>query len=369
MNQHNDQIFGTVAAALVAAGLAMLSVVSATGAGGPSDSQTALGRWGAPATKAKAIVPPVRNGAPVEGTAPRIAFVPNEAEGRLSIRVDGAEAIVYRYGVPNELSMPCFYPVWSPSGKALTEAGRVFPWPHHQSFWFINDVQLEGREKSKLYYSVYDRANPHDPNSPFLSAAIHTGFLPEKQIAPNQAEIGMKQLWRMYPDIALADQEQRVRVVALGGGEYFLDIHYKVTASYGKLTMRDDGIHYSWPMIRMQEAFSAGKGAKVTNSEGGETIFGHHDQVAHWVDTSNTVGGITEGLAIFSHSQNPYPHTWLIRKQGMFGPRRIDSQNGKAFTVGKGESLETRVGVLIHKGDAASGKVAERYANYINGKL
>lgn len=348
----------------------LCALVASTACGQEAAPADPLASWGPPAKQVTKIVAPIRADTPKEPAGgPRIAFVPNEAQGRLRVMVDGVEAFVYRYGVDNELSMPCFYPVWSPSGKALTEAGRVFPWPHHQSFWFINDVEIEGQGISKLYYSVYDRIDPNDNRSPFKNAAVHVGFLPQKQIAPNQAGIGMKILWHKHLDIPLADQEQHVRVVALGGGEYFLDIQYKVTASYGKLITRDDGIHYAWPMVRMQESFSAAKGAKVTNSEGGETIFGHHDQVAHWVDTSNTVGGVTEGLAIFSHSQNPYPHTWFIHKQGMFGPRRIDSQNGKAFTVAKGESMETRVGILIHKGDAAAGKVAERYADYIAGKL
>jgi hypothetical protein len=35
----------------------------------------------------------------------------------------------------------------------------------------------------------------------------------------------------------------------------------------------------------------------------------------------------------------------------------------------KGQSLEMRVGVLVHQGDVLSGKVAERYEAYRDGKL
>ena len=45
---------------------------------------------------------PVRTAS--EGVAPRIAFAANEAEGRLSVKVDGAEAFVYRYGTANEMA-------------------------------------------------------------------------------------------------------------------------------------------------------------------------------------------------------------------------------------------------------------------------
>ena len=88
-----------------------------------------------------------------------------------------------------------------------------------------------------------------------------------------------------------------------------------------------------------------------------------------WVDYSNTISGVTEGLTIFSHSQNEYPHQWLTRDYGTFGPRRADAQNGKPFTLGRGKSLDRRVGVLVHRGDVKSGEVARRYTEYVEGKL
>jgi hypothetical protein len=59
----------------------------------------------------------------------------------------------------------------------------------------------------------------------------------------------------------------------------------------------------------------------------------------------------------------------LTRDYGCFGPRRADARSGKKFTLKKGESLRQRVGVLVHRGDVKSGRVAERYSQYIEGKL
>jgi hypothetical protein len=67
--------------------------------------------------------------------------------------------------------------------------------------------------------------------------------------------------------------------------------------------------------------------------------------------------------------ENDHPHTWLTRNYGTFGPRRNDAQNGKKFTLKKGETLTRRIGVLVHNGDVKSGKVAERYEEYCKGKL
>jgi hypothetical protein len=87
------------------------------------------------------------------------------------------------------------------------------------------------------------------------------------------------------------------------------------------------------------------------------------------MDYSCTVEGEMEGLAVFSHPSNGYPHKWLTRDYGTFGPRRIDEKSGKPFTLKKGETLAQRIGVLVHHGDADGGKVAERYQEYIAGGL
>jgi hypothetical protein len=78
---------------------------------------------------------------------------------------------------------------------------------------------------------------------------------------------------------------------------------------------------------------------------------------------------VTEGLAFFTYDQDEPAHLWLTRDYGTFGPRRADAQNGKPFTVQKGDCLKQRVGILIHRGDVKDARVAQRYRQYIEGKL
>jgi len=85
---------------------------------------------------------------------------------------------------------------------------------------------------------------------------------------------------------------------------------------------------------------------------------------AKWVDYSNTVDGETEGLAVMVYPDGA-PHQWLTRMYGTFGPRRIDRFNGTKFTLQPGERLKGRVGILVHRGNAEAGRVAERYQTYI----
>ena len=181
--------------------------------------------------------------------------------------------------------------------------------------------------------------------------------------------IRSKLLWEMDGDKPVLDESRELRVVALGNGEYFLDVTFTVTASYGDVAFTSDWVHYAWPYIRMCTAFSGDQGGTITNSEGGVGQDETNGKEAVWIDYSNTVEDVTEGLAIFSHPDNDQPHKWLTREYGCFGPRRIDARSGKPYTLKKGESISRRVGVLVHCGDVKAGQVAERYEAYVKGEL
>jgi hypothetical protein len=184
--------------------------------------------------------------------------------------------------------------------------------------------------------------------------------------------IEAKLVWEMTdrdaPTKPVLDELRRLHVVALGQGEYLLDLTFTVTAAHGNVQFTSDAAHYAWPYVRMNKDFNVdvAKG-KITNSEGGTDQAGTNAKEAHWVDYSAQRDGGPEGLAIFSHPDNGYPHLWLTRDYGTFGPRRVEAKNGKPFDLAKGQSLRQRVGILVHLGDVASGRVAERYQQYVSG--
>ena len=167
----------------------------------------------------------------------------------------------------------------------------------------------------------------------------------------------------------MLDERRELRIVALGSGEYLLDIRFHVTAAHGDVDFVSDHVHYAWPYVRMNEAFSVDRGGTLTNSAGGVNQQGTHDQPADWVDYSNTVEGQTSGLTLFSHTDNPRPHLWLTRDYGTFGPRRTGAQSGQRFRLPQGQSLQQRVGILVHRGDLTQGRVAERYRAYCADEL
>ncbi len=302
---------------------------------------------------------------PGKPASPRIQLDRDDDAGRLRVLIDGREAFVYQYGTDQDL--PHYYPVRSPSQKSMT-IQHPDPYPHHRSFWFADKVRLEDQRDVSFYNALYSAEDRNNPRPPFRDHVRHVEFLPNGGTA-EQPVIRAKLVWEMDNDTPVLDELREMRIVALGSGEYFLDVTFTVTASYGDVTFTSDATHYAWPYIRMSPAFSVQQRGTITSSEGGVNQEGTHGKEAKWVDYTNTVDGETEGLAVFSHTENDQPHRWLTRDYGCFGPRRVEARSGKPFTLKRGRAQSRRVGVLVHRGDVKGGKVARRYAMYVKGEL
>lgn len=298
-----------------------------------------------------------------------IEFENDAAQQQLHVRLGSQTAFTYCYGTNWDL--PHIYPLRSPSGKSMT-VQKTEPYPHHRSFWFTDTVQLEGQREASFYNALYTGAgDKKNPQPPFRDRIRHIGLTTAKDSgASGKAELRLKLIWEMdHGKTLVLDDARSIRIVALGAGEYFLDLDFTLTASYGDVTFRSDEVHYAWPFIRLNEDFNSNGSGVIVNSAGAIGQKETNLKEARWVDFSRTGVPDAEGLAMFSYSANEHPHKWLTRDYGCFGPRRVDAKSGKPFTLKKGESLSTRVGVLVHSGDVKSGRVAERYEAYSNNKL
>ena len=300
---------------------------------------------------------------PCGGAETGITGLRDDVAGTLTVVIDGKEAFVYRYGANEDLTH--FHPLRSPAGKSML-AQRTEPYPHHRAFWFGDRVRKPGGRAVATYNAYYSGVDRKDP--PYKDHVRHVGF-ERLNSEGNVLSYVEKLVWEMDGDVPLLDERREVRVTALGKGEYLLDIRFTVIAAHGEIEFVSDAVHYAWPYVRMNTAFSVEGGGRITNSEGGVNQKGTCDKSADWVDYSNTTGDKNGGLALMSHPENRKPHRWLTRDYGTFGPRRIDSLSGKPFTLKKGETMTRRIGALVHRGDVEAGKVAERYAAYAQATL
>ena len=162
----------------------------------------------------------------------------------------------------------------------------------------------------------------------------------------------------------ILEETRRLVIHALGEGEYFLDITFILAAAFGNVDFVSDDVHYAWPYLRMHPRFSGEKGGTITTDSGTTGQEATNMQVALWIDYSNTVDDVTEGLAVFQRPDGK-DHRWLTREYGCFGVRRPDEQSGKPFTLKKGDTISQRIGVFVHLGDVRSGRVSKKYQQYI----
>jgi len=93
---------------------------------------------------------------------------------------------------------------------------------------------------------------------------------------------------------------------------------------------------------------------------------------SNWVDYTAVIDGERLGVAIFDHPENPrHPTHWHARDYGLvaadpFGAQKaFDTEEKETpFKLPKGQKAVFRFRVIIHPGDAETGKVADLYSQY-----
>ena len=294
-----------------------------------------------------------------------VGLVFDEPAGRMTVLIGGREAVVYQFG--DSLDLPHYWPMRSPSGKNML-VQKTEPYPHHRSFWFADTVRPEGSDRDASFYNalyggVKSEAGEYVP--PFRDKIRHRSF-DRLDSRGGRADIEARLVWEMDGGRPVLDERRRLVVHSLGAGEYILDLTWILTASLGDVLFASDDVHYAWPFLRLATDFSGEKGGKITSDTGAAGQEATNMKPALWIDYSNSVEGIPEGVAMFQWPDGR-EHRWLTREYGTFGPRRPDDRSGKPVTLKKGESITQRVGVLVHSGDAGGGRVRERYKKYVKG--
>ncbi len=288
----------------------------------------------------------------------------DDAAGQLGVEADGKRLFCYQYGVQEPL--PHYWPIFSPTGKVLT-VQQTEPYPHHRSFWIADHVRAADSEAVDFYHWTKNTTTQDSTISDLRHRIRHLSFA-RVEVENQRAYIEADLQWLVDGEQPIMDERRSLRVVALGAGEYLLDLTWELRAAHGPLQFVSDQVHYAWPFVRMHPSFSGQQGGTIVNDSGQRGQAATDGKAALWIDYSNDVDGLTEGLALMWYPDGQ-THSWLTREYGTFGPRRSAAKHGTKFTLAAEEVLQGRVGLLIHRGDAALGRVAERYQQYIKDQL
>ena len=104
-------------------------------------------------------------------------------------------------------------------------------------------------------------------------------------------------------------------------------------------------------------------GGEILNSRGGRNERGAHLRRADWIDQSGPIAPDKwNGVALLDHPDNPrHPAVWHCRNDSwVCAAFTADAP----YTIKAGDTLRLRYRLVLHRGDAALGEVARRYAEY-----
>lgn len=286
--------------------------------------------------------------------------VEKDSEG-VTVNVDGK--LFTRYLVKSG-AKPILWPIVGPTGKEMTRA-----WPmregnpdekldhvHQRSFWFTHGAVNK--------VSFWDENKGHGDIN-------HREFVKvEGGKGGNTAIIVTRNDW-VGPDGAKICEDQRTLVFGADADARWIDFDAVVTAGASPAVFGDtkEGAFG----LRVAGTMNVDKklGGRIINSRGlaDDAAWG---KPAEWVDYNGPVQDEQLGVAIMNHpSSFRFPSHWHVRTYGLFaanpfglrdfsGDKNIDG----AHTIEPGKTMVLRYRVVFHKGTEATGKIAERFAEY-----
>lgn len=285
-------------------------------------------------------------------------------EGQLRITIDGAPFSAYHF---KNTPRPYLYPLLGPKQLHMTRhwpmkdmPNEEHDHPHHRSLWFafgsINGVDFwsEGSKAGKT---------------------IHEDFI-TVQSGKKVGVIKSSNQWVTLEGKKICSDVRTIRIYRTGTEERMLDFEITLRASEGDLTFGDT--KEGMMSLRLAETMRVkGKVAQghIRNSEGvvdGATW----GKRAKWCDYYGPVDGHIVGAAMFDHPTNPrYPTWWHVRDYGLFAanPFGLHDFEGKPagsgdLKVSAGESITFSYRIILHEGDTAEAKVAEKFEAFIKEK-
>lgn len=301
-----------------------------------------------------------------EGTPPETA----ENEG-VKLEQSGDELKVHLNGelftsyVMNGPYKPYWWPVIGPTGKPITRAypmqrgvkGELWDHHHHRSFWFTH-----GNVNGIDFWSEV----------PAAGKTMHREF---KKVTsgPVFGELVAVVDWKDRKDVKVCEDERRFRVYNVPEGR-LIDFEVDVKATDGPVTFGDTkegmfGFRIAGTM-NVKAPKDVPKGTLV-NSAGltDKEVWGKQ---ATWCDYYGTVDGEVVGIAMFDNPKNfRHPTHWHARDYGLycanpFGIRDFTGDKSKdgSHTIPKGEELNFKYRIFMHKGDTKEADVPAHYAAY-----
>jgi hypothetical protein len=318
----------------------------------------------------------------------RIRVIPNEAERRVDVVIDGQPFTDYIW--PERIAKPVLYPLRTAKGTIVTRGfpleprpGERVDHPHHVGLW-LNYESVNGLD----FWNNSEAIKPQD--APKMGTIRHRSIVSVKS-GSAQGELEIEADWLTYDNKPLL--KEHTRFVFRGGPDFrSVDRITTLRALDQKVVFADqkDGMLGLRVVGALEipsdkpEVFTDASGrpttvAKLDNtgvngtyltSDGkkGDAAWGTRGR---WCNLSGRVGEEPVTISILDHPSNPgFPTYWHARGYGLFAANPLGQKifsNGKEelnLTLASNQSVTFRYRILISSEIATAGSTEAAYQNF-----
>jgi hypothetical protein len=286
--------------------------------------------------------------------------------------------LVTRYLTAPTWAKPIFWPLNAPGGVPLTRdwpmvkgrPGESIDHIHQKSAWFCHgDILPEGVELKKKIKGV--------AGVDFWSEAIGHGQMVctkvgEPEVGKDRITVRTHNDWQTADAVKIMDEDRTIHFYDLGPARLLvLDIDLVAAVPL----VFDDTKEGSMG-IRINDQITADKKGKGTiqNAEGKRGEKDCWGRISAWCDYSGPIDGKEVGLALLADPRNPNASCWHVRGYGLMAANPFGRDKAKfsgvagrfdTVRLGRGARYRLRYGLLLHAGDAQTGRVAEHYQRFV----
>jgi len=297
------------------------------------------------------------------------AIESTQTDGHLRIEIDGELFTEYR----TDRTVPCLYPVISPSGAGLTRRfpledaapGEQKDHPHHVSLWFTHGL-VNGVD----FWAQHLKRKGRIVHKSFGKTSSRSSEVDGKRTDTLTFSVDLS--WNEGDTVHLF--ETRTYTITSRDKTRTIDIDSTLRNPDGEVVFGDT--KEGSAAVRVAPTLRAkGKVAKgvIHNSEGdrGKDAWGKR---AQWVAYAGPDGtGEPAVVAMFDHPENlRHPTWWHARDYGLLAANpfgRHDFEGKKDAHLGdyllkQGDSLRFRYRVLLHHGDMESASIPNEWQEF-----
>jgi Family of unknown function (DUF6807) len=293
--------------------------------------------------------------------SPKVVVAPGDGD-TLDITIGGKLFTSYHYGT--EWVRPFLHPVIGPKDAQVTRGwpvikaikGEKQDHPHHKSIWVAHGECDKVDNWSEEEGHGYQR---------------HRAFL-KKASGPVFGQIVAKNDWCNNKGRKQFEEIRDMRFYALPGGIRLFDVAVTFRMTERPVTFRDtkEGGLIS---VRVASSMDVPVGGQIENGYGGLNESETWGKSAPWCDYSGKVDGEHVGVAIMDHETNPrYPTGWHVRNYGLMTANcfawshyRPEAKLKGDMAFKKGSRTTWRYRLCVHRGNARTGKVADKFMDFI----